>query len=516
MGELAKPIRIPLAVDLNIEQFAGPSVTQFSSFMKNAIVEKVGPEPDTKLFVRHRPAFTLVEDNPTAKAAGRGIFFWEDNSTLYYVNSDTVYRGSYTSVGTITASTKKCYFTQVGLSILMTDPANNQAWTITTAHALTQVTDIDFPSTLAEGAVTLNGRGYVLAENGDIYGSNIDDPTNWQALNVLNAERQPDGGVYIGPHYDHIVVFGSRTIEFFEDRGNPTGSVLQRRNDVFYNVGAISGESIWQVGDAIYFLGTEAKGSVNVYKLESFQLTKISSTGLNTYLTNLLYRAGKGVLFSGFQAQGNTYLLCTPYNTSTPSYSDGYYTFVFCPETGFWHWFTTNLDEVGNSTSLKIVDWTLRTGASNSLGRGITASGHIMSIYDVLGAVDLADLTSYVESGYWVQGYAEGDIEDSATVIPFIVRTGPQDGGTNKFKFGRFLEITGDYPDAVTTLTVLWSDSTSSDASFTGGNRTISLHTKQRESRLGRFVRRSHQVEYSDIYPIRLEALDLDVALGDK
>ncbi len=516
MGEIAKTIRIPLAVDLNIEQFAGPSVTQFSSFMKNAVVEQVGPEPDTKLFARHRPAFTLVNDNSTMKVAGRGIFFWEDNSTLYYVNSDTVYRGDYTSVGTITASTKKCYFTQVGTRILLTDPANNQAWTITTAHALAQVTDVDFPSTLADGVVTLNGRAYVLDESGDIYGSDLDDGTNWQALTVINAERQPDGGIYIGPHYDHIVVFGSRTIEFFRDAGNPTGSPLSRREDVFYNVGAIAGEAIWQVGDAIYFLGTEAKGSVNVYKLEGFQLQKISSTGLNTYLTNLLYRAGKGVLFSGFQAQGKTYVLVTPYNTTTPSYSDGYYTFVHCPETGFWHWFTSDLSEVGDSTSLEIVDWTLRTGASNSLGRGITASGNIVSIYDVLGAVDLEDLASYVESDYWASGYAEADSSGATTPIPFVIRTGPQDGDTNKWKFGRALEIVRDFTDASTDLTVKWSDAASSDANFTGGNRTLDLSVKQKLSRLGRFIRRSHQVEYTNNQPIRLEAIELEVALGDK
>lgn len=513
--QITKNIRIPLAVDLNIEQFAGPTVTQFSSFMKNAVVEKVGPEPDTKLFVRHRPAFTLVNDNPTAKVAGRGIFFWEDNSTLYYVNSDTVYRGDYASVGTITASTKKCYFTQVGTRILMTDPANNQAWTITTAHALAQITDADFPATLADGAVTLNGVGYVLAENGDIYGSDSENAASWQALNVLNAERQPDGGIYIGPHYDHIVVFGSRTIEFFYDNANPSGSALQRRTDVFHNVGAISGESIWQVGDAIYFLGTEAKGSVNVYKLEGFQLEKISSTGLNTYLTNLLYRSGKGVLFSGFQAQGKTYVLVTPYNTATPSYSDGYYTFVYCPETGFWYWFTSDLSYVGDSSSLTIVDWTLRTGASNSLGRGITSAGNVVSIYDVLGATDLEDLVAYVESDYWVVGYSENDT--SVTIaIPLVIRTGPQDGGTNKYKFGRFLELVGDIADSTANITIKWSDTSSSDASFTGGNRPLDLSIKQKLSRLGRFIRRSHQLEYSNSQPIRLEAIELDIALGDK
>jgi hypothetical protein len=514
VGEISKTVRVPLAVTLNVEQFSGTTVTQFSSFLKNAVVEQVGPEPDKKVFVRHRPAFSTNVENITAKVAGRGIFFWEDNSTLYYVNDDTVYRGNYTSVGTISSGTKKCYFTQVGLRLLLIDPENDEAWTIQTDHTLAQVTDSEFPTTLVDGVVTLNGRAYVMDAQGNIYNSALEDATAWDALDVLNAERQPDGGIYIGLHYDHVVAIGPRTIEFFQDAGNPVGSLLSRREDIFYNVGALSGESFWQIGDIIYFLGTEAKGSVNVYKLEAFQLDKVSDYGMNTYLTNLIYREAKGVFFSGFQAQGRTYLLVTPYNNVTPSYSDGYYTFAYSPETGFWHWFTTDLSAIGDSSSLTIVDWTLRSGASASLGRGITASGNVVSIYDVLGAEDLNDLDAYVVSGYWVTGYAVGDSAGNSVPIPVVIRTGPADGGTNKYKYGRVLSIAGDYTDASAPVTVKWSDTTALDANFTG-TRTIDLNLKRHLTRLGRFVRRSHQLEYSGTSPIRLEALEIDTAVGD-
>lgn len=513
MGDIASNIRIPLAVNLNIEQFNDTSVTQFSSFLKNAVVEQVGPEPDVKNFVRERPAFSKVVVNVGSKVKGRGIFFWSDNSTLYYVNDDTLYRGDYTSVGSVASGAQKCYFTQVGTKLLITDPVNADAYTLTTAHALSAVTDVDFPTTLAHGAVTLNGRGYVLDSTGNIYGSEIEDPTSWDPLNILNAERQPDGGIYIGPHYDHIVVFGPNTIEFFQDAGNPSGSVLRRREDVFYNIGAISGESIWQVGDVVYFLGTEAKGSVNVYKLEGFRVTKLSNYGMNTYLTNLLYRSAKGVLFSGFQAQGNTYLLVTPYDAS--SYSNGYYTFVFSPESGFWYWFGTALTGVGDSNSLEIVDWTIRTGTSASLGRGITAAGHIVSIYDTLGAQDLVEGSEYVFSDYWVNGYASGDSQNTSAAIDVTIRTGPQDGGTNKYKYARYLEVVGDYTTSAADITVNWSDTTSLDSAYTGGGRTIDLSTKNKLSRLGRFIARSHQLTYSGTLPIRLTALELDVAKGE-
>lgn len=506
----AGSVRVPLVVTLNIEQFDGTTVTQFSSFMKNAVVEKVGPEPDEKLFARQRPAFAGVTADVTADDRGRGIYFWDANSTLYLINNDGLYRDSYTSVGTIAEGTKKCYFTHVGTRLVLTDPENDDGWTIQSDHTLTQITDPQFPSSLADGLVTLNGRAYVLDTTGDIYGSDLEDGTSWTSLNVINAERQPDGGIYIGPHYDHIAVFGPKTIEFFYDNANPTGSVLSRRVDVFYNVGAISGESIWQVGDIIYFLGTEAKGSVNIYKLEGFELTKISDYGLNTYLSNLVYREGKGVLFSGFQAQGRTYLLVTPYDTL---YTSRYYTFAYSAETGFWHWFGTDVSAVGSEDSLSIVDWTLRTGTTASLGRGITADGTIVAIYDAFIAEDY-EVGAYVFPGYWVTGYTVGDDVESSN-ITMIIRTGPQDGGTNKYKYGRSLEIAGDYADSSTTATITWSDTTASDAAFTGGNRTLDLSTKRKLPRLGRFVRRSFQLRYAGDEPLRLEAIEVDVAKGD-
>lgn len=507
--QTAVSIRVPLAVTLNIEQFSGATVTQFSSYMKNAVVEQVGPEPDQKQFIRQRPAFAGVTDNTTSKTKGRGIFFWDTNSTLYFVNDDTVYRGSYTSVGTVTTGSKKCYFTQVGTRLLVTDPENSDGYTIQTDHTFTAITDPQFPTTLSHGVVTLNGRGYVMDTTGDIYGSDSEDPTSWTALNVINAEREPDGGIYLGKHYDHIVAFGPKTIEFFYDNANPTGSPLSRRVDVFYNVGAISGESIWQVGDIIYFLGTEAKGSVNIYKLEGFQLTKISDYGINTYLSNLIYREQKGCLFSGFQAQGRTYLLVTPYNTL---YTSRYYTFVYSAETEYWHWFSSAISDIGDSNSLGIVDWTLRTGTTASLARGITAEGVIVAIYDAFIAVDY-EVGAYVFTGYWVTGYAVGDTVSSSN-IPVTIRTGPQDGKTNKYKYARSLEIAGDYADAATNVTVTWSDTVATDASFTGGNRTIDLSTKRKLTRCGRFIKRSHQLTYTSNQPLRLEALEIDVAKG--
>lgn len=620
-------VHIPLTVNLGIESFAGTTINQFSSYMKNCVVEEVGPEPNNVRFARHRPAFITAETNSyasfgyqivdvggaitgatatglandateytasisvdgtpnaiavtgstaqtytdlisqinsdltgataslskgnirvssdssgasstiaitdtdlfstltdyssiltavggvasQAKTAGRGVYYWAATDTLYFVNDDSLFSDSYTHIEFISSGYKKVFFTEVGTSLFITDPENSEAWLLSSSDVLSAVTDAQFPSTLAYGIVTLNGRVYVMDEDGVIYDSDADDGSSWSALDFIEAERRPDGGLFIGPHHDDIVAIGPNTIEFFTDTANPTGSPLTRRQDIFYNVGGISGEAVWQVGDVIYFIGTEAKGSLSLFKLEKYELTKISSFGVNSYLTNLVYRSAKGVYLSGFQAQGNTYVLINPYDTDNSSYADVYYTFALDTKTGFLYWFSSTLGDLGDTTSLHIVDWTLRTGNSIALGRGITSEGSVVSILDSLGAYD-SSAGLYVESGYWVSGYAEGDTSDPSVNIPYKIRTGSEDFGSSNYKYPSDIQIRGDFPSTGTSISLSWSKTNTSDSAYIS-TRTLDISRRRRLKRLGRFVRISFDIDYSNIEPIRLEELEFNVAVG--
>ena len=155
------------------------------------------------------------------------------------------------------------------------------------------VTDIDAPGgtsntiPLIRGGVSLDGYLFVANIQGTIYNCDLDDITSWSALSFITAEREADIGVYLGKHHDHVVYFGTKGIEFFYDNANSSGSPLQRRNDIFHSVGCYYPNSIVEVGDIIYFIGTDNSGWSRIYKLENFNIDPISTPKIEKELRDL-------------------------------------------------------------------------------------------------------------------------------------------------------------------------------------------------------------------------------------
>ena len=153
------------------------------------------------------------------------------------------------------------------------------------------VSDADMPGnngvSITRGVVSLDGYVFLCDINGQIHNSNINDITTWTATDFLKASRRSDTGIYIGEHHDNVVYIGTKSIEFFYNAGNASGSPLSRRTDVSYSVGCYYPNSIVEVGDIIYFIGHDHAGWPRVYKLENFQLTAISSNEVEVYLKDL-------------------------------------------------------------------------------------------------------------------------------------------------------------------------------------------------------------------------------------
>ena len=108
-------------------------------------------------------------------------------------------------------------------------------------------------------------------------------------LSVIDTEREADSVAYLGKHRDHIVALGHRTIEFFYDAGLTNGSPLQRRQDIFHNIGTPFANSVIELGDEIYFIGQEPSGVQGVYVLRNFQIEKLSNRSLDFLLNKIPY-----------------------------------------------------------------------------------------------------------------------------------------------------------------------------------------------------------------------------------
>jgi len=505
-------MRLPVLPDLHINKFSGASITELESGITNGVGEKRGEIN----YLTQRPPIDMFGDasDDISDARGRGIYYWNLASALYIFNNDTIYKTNYGTIlsASPSAGTKKCKFLELSTDLVLLDAENDEGWTITAAGAVAEITDADFPPNathsdpLAYGGAVLDTYMFVLGDSGTIYQSDTLDASSWNALSFLGADREPDGGVYLGKHHDNITVLGHTTIEFFYDAGNPVGSVLNRRQDISYNTGCTSGESVWEEGDRLFWIGPNHSGGLGVYTLNNFQLQKISPSTLDSFITQAVERDDYSAVGCGLSGQGHIYYTLTLYQT--PSDVTPFITLVFDDTTGLWHeWYST----VNDMTKFDLIAWTKRGGASERFGEGIISNGDLISVNDSLGASDTLLGATYVTTGYVAIGYVK-NTSDSGTVIEMKSRIGMFDGGANVWKYPTEYRFVGDTTVNSQTLTLKWANENNS--SFNTG-KTMDTSKYQKITRPGRYRRRNHELIYAGNERIRLEALDTDPVAGN-
>lgn len=508
-------------VDLDIHAFSGGGITDYDSGMTNVVVHKSGD----RYRATQRPGIDISEDASVITGLndrGRGIYYWETNTTLYIVHDNDVYSGTQDSaaVGTITAGTERVTMLEtIGVPrLVILDAENNEGWYMSDAEVVTEIDKTGatgfFPSTLVHGGAILDSYLFVMDEDGIIYNSNLDDPTVFGALSFLEAERENDKGVYLGKHHDHIVAFGTRTIEFFYDGQNATGSPLNRRTDISYNIGCADGLGVWEDGDITFFIGSNPSGELGIYKLTNFQTKLVSNDSMNSYITNTLTQESIHIALEGLSAMGNRTLLLTFYTlTGSPTQILPRITISFDTVTGLWGFWETNLN---SHTTFPLMSWTKRTGGQNATleartGEGILYNGDIISIHDSLNPVDTLLATSVFVAGVFEDGVFS-ESSGSGTNVPITIRTGLMDGGTTAYKFQSKETIVMENTDNVQTLTIKHSDeATNNFNTGTGINTTLD---RKEVHQGGRFMKRNYQLEYSGDEQIFIEALDVELQAG--
>lgn len=511
-------MKIPLQANLDIRKFSGAGITEYRSGMTN-VTYNSADKTSTQ-----RPSIDITEDSTTITALndrGRGIYYWENNAKRYIVHDNDVYETTQnsTSVGTISAGTERVTMLEsIGTPrMVILDAENDEGWTMDAATTVTKITDAQFPSTLTHGGVEMDGFLFVMDEDGVIYNSDTLDPTAWRATSFVNAEREPDKGVYLAKHHDHIIALGTRTIEFFYNASNPTGSVLNRRQDISYNIGCASGLSVWEDGDVIFFLGSNPTGQIICYKIENFKVSPVSEGSLSSYFAQLLTVDSIKIQFSGLSFMGKRTLIVTPYVLSgtniLPKISIGYDSV-----TGLWGFINT---AANGHTTLPIMAWTRRTGGQNATvsartGEGILYNGDLITVNDRLLPVDTVLGYSVFEAGVFEAGVFE-ETSDIGSNIDVIIRTGMNDFDSgyregSRYKFQSKEAVLMESTTSAQTVTIKHSDENSK--SF-GTGRTVDTSSDRKELfRGGRFMKRNYQLEYSGNEQVYFESLDVAVRGG--
>ena len=338
-----------------------------------------------------------------------------------------------------------------------------------------------FPSgPLVPGACYLDTYTVIASPNGEIYTSNPNDPTTWNALNYITAEAEPDKLVGIGKHLNYIVSFGQWSIDWFYDAGTYPGSPLAVAAPYHIELGCANGDSIVSFENIIVWVGTSRDAGPSVYAISGTAPTKLSTPFIDRILQNSTLA---DIRAYSVRINGHTFYVLT--------LADLNVTIVYDVNEKIW------------------TQWTMwAIGDTGSGVPGIYAEQYFRpsfftQISDTYYLLDDDNGTLYTMS--------DNFYTDSGAPIYYRTVTDIIDGGTTKRKFFNRLEIVGDKIPAV--MNIRHSDD---DYKNWSPYRAVNLDkTRPQVYQSGAARRRAWEFLCTDNQPLRLLAAEVDFSVGE-
>lgn len=409
--------------------------------------------------------------------------------------------------------------------------------------SFTEITDADYPSKTVKGIVYLGGTYYVMTPNGAIYGSEIDDPSTWSALNVIQALSEPDPGVCLARQLNLVVAFGTYSTEFFYNAANPTGSPLLPYESAFLEVGCASANSVVAIENQIIFMAQARQRGRSIQVLDGTAPKVISTPFIDRILDN---DDLSNVRAHAIKIKGHLiYLLALPSSNKT----------LACDlSTGKWSLWTQQRRSILSYTVSGIA-WSNGVATISYTGNAIPAGSYVTITsaspsaynaefitkedssgtvtYDITsnpGTFVSATMTVYEEGYFDISGYAKGAnldlVQDSTTGVIYAlssdtytddvypikiqIRTQNLDGGTSDMKFYSRVELIGDKVSANAYLRY-----SNDDYQSWSNYREVVLSNKRSQlTRLGQARRRAFDIISYGETPIRLSSMDVLVDKG--
>lgn len=324
------------------------------------------------------------------------------------------------------------------------------------------------------GLVELDGYIFVGMITGEIFNCPLSNVTGtWVSTDYLSSERENDTLRWICKHNNNLVAVGDSSIEFFYNAGNPGGSPLSRREDVFYDIGVAqqgytgNKPAAASNDEILVFVGSRGYDNPNqdqtlgVYMIENFQMKKISNQAMDAFVTPY-------TRVSIISVHDRTLVMVTEPTSSITYYYD--------VTSGLWAKLTLD----GNTTP-DVFD----------------AEDGWMNVFD----------------GAYLYHYKRDWVSDGITStdepIPFEIVTQEWDGGSVGNKFINAVTVVGQHSwsaDA-SNISVSWSDD--GGENYTTA-RDVDLVTQDTIYRCGITRRRKWKLSHTDSEPCRLERLEID------
>ena len=469
--------------------------------LRNAVVHK---SIDQKFTVTQRPKFDIETAAPASPSGtefvGQGVHYLPDGKKL--IIQDGALTQNDTAVTGALPTGERAYFAdydtdKCGIKI------DDELWLFNgSTNALTEVTDgwdddgnID-AAIPVEGLVYLDDYMFVLDETGRIYNSNNNDFATWDSsTDFLTAERNADKGKAIFRHYDHVGAISQKTIEFFYDAANATGSPLSRRTDIFHTVGTPDGKSVASLRDTTCFIGQDEGSNYGIYAINQFNVTKVSDSLADLAIRNAVVGSDAmvGIMVS---AGGKDFYIITflhSNSTSTSTLDQRFRSYVFDLNDKVLMEWNTNLITKG----LMPVGV---TGTDGGTCRIINFTGEVLNLPHDTIAQD------------------SNSVAASTSTIDMLIRTYPIDLDTHYVKFWENAGINGYHAQDTATngldLSIQWSDDLGATLQ-TARTETLTNEQRAEVSGLGSSRHRVWYISTSSVVRAYLQNLCLNFSLGE-
>lgn len=213
----------------------------------------------------------------------RGLY--QKDSYIYVAHRETLYRlannGTTTILGTLLTVGGRVNFSDNGNQIMLVDGTYGYIYNTSTL-AFTQIVDADFPG--GNTVTFLNGRFIVNdPDSGQFFWSALYDGTSWDALDYATAESDPDNIVSLVAEQGQLVLFGSKTTEFWADSG-AADSPYARVGASAIEWGLAAVNSLCKFMDSLIFLRKNRLGQVQVCILSGYQAIPVSGPDMDYVL----------------------------------------------------------------------------------------------------------------------------------------------------------------------------------------------------------------------------------------
>ena len=423
------------------------------------------------LYCIKRPGWAAL-NTPSTGNIGTAILVWTGQGagtaviSAFGGTNSTLYSGT-SSLGAITGKATKITETFVSTTAtLVVSSGDSTAWYYDTGvGVMTKITDVDFPGnaalTLAGSFAHRDGYAFIMDTAGTIWNSDLNSVTAWTATSSIAANSYPDKGIGVIRQRDKLMAFGTESVQFFYNAGNPTGSPLSRIESMTLRVGCVSADAVTQAEDAVYWCGSSPQGGLSIYQYAA-GLKPVSTPEIDSIL---ILAGASNISLTSVKFYGRNFVIV---NASSV-------TFVYCVEENAWH-------EWNGPVKL----WYKCAGVSS----GSTQVVYAISNVSTSGKVFTINPSSMV-------------YQDNGTAYTARIQTSKVGEG-NKRTFWNEVELLGDQQSGSTATISYSSDDYQSYVQL--GTVDLSLN-RPRLQRCGADYRRSWVITHSANTPMRLEAI---------